>query len=344
MLNNFAKMLLALIIGLFGSMIFIYLHLPLPWLLGSIFATSLAIRFDFLPIKSPKLFSSPARILIGLAIGSAFTPEILQYIPQYSFSLLLVIPFTILVIFFGTYYYYKFLKYDLKTSYLGSMPGGVIEMVIIGEELKANTAKITLMQSSRLFFVVISLPFIIQYIFQIDIRGNQLLTTPLKNIDLFEFILLYFLATLSAFIAKRLKLTASFLIGPMILAIVLYSSGSFSVAIPDEFLKFIQVVFGVIIGFTFKDVPLKTIYKTIIATFGHFILLAILCAIFIAIIFYFLDFKALDIMLSFSPGGQTEINLIALLVGANLPYITLHHIVRLIIVMNIAPIIAKKLN
>ncbi|OCL92016.1 AbrB family transcriptional regulator [Aliarcobacter thereius] len=344
MLNNFAKMLLALIIGLFGSIIFIYLHLPLPWLLGSIFATSLAIRFDFLPIKSPKLFSAPARILIGLAIGSAFTPEILQYIPQYSFSLLLVIPFTILVIFFGTYYYYKFLKYDLKTSYLGSMPGGVIEMVIIGEELKANTAKITLMQSSRLFFVVISLPFIIQYIFQIDIRGNQLLTTPLKNIDLFEFILLYFLATLSAFIAKRLKLTAAFLIGPMILAIVLYSSGSFSVAIPDEFLKFIQVVFGVIIGFTFKDVPLKTIYKTIIATFGHFILLAILCAIFIAIIFYFLDFKALDIMLSFSPGGQTEINLIALLVGANLPYITLHHIVRLIIVMNIAPIIAKKLN
>ncbi|OCL97213.1 AbrB family transcriptional regulator [Arcobacter porcinus] len=344
MLINLAKMLLALIIGLIGSIIFIYLHMPLPWLLGSIFATSLAIRFDFIPIKSPKLFSSPARILIGLAIGSAFTPEILQFIPQYTFSLLLVIPFTILVIFFGTYYYYKVLKYDLKTSYLGSMPGGVIEMVIIGEELKANTAKITLMQSSRLFFVVISLPFIIQYIFQIDIRGNQLLTIPLKNIDFSEFILLYFLGVISAFTAKKLKLTAAFLIGPMILAIFLYSSGAFNVAIPDEFLKFIQVVFGVIIGFTFKDVSFETIYKTLIATLGHFIILAILCAIFIAIIFYYLDFKALDIMLSFSPGGQTEINLIALLVGANLPYITLHHIVRLIIVMNIAPIIAKKLN
>ncbi|OCL84113.1 AbrB family transcriptional regulator [Arcobacter porcinus] len=344
MLINLAKMVLALIIGLIGSIIFIYLHMPLPWLLGSIFATSLAIRFDFIPIESPKLFSSPARILIGIAIGSAFTPEILQFIPQYTFSLLLVIPFTILVIFFGTYYYYKVLKYDLKTSYLGSMPGGVIEMVIIGEELKANTAKITLMQSSRLFFVVISLPFIIQYIFQIDIRGNQLLTIPLKNIDFSEFILLYFLGVISAFTAKKLKLTAAFLIGPMILAIFLYSSGAFNVAIPDEFLKFIQVIFGVIIGFTFKDVSFETIYKTLIATLGHFIILAILCAIFIAIIFYYLDFKALDIMLSFSPGGQTEINLIALLVGANLPYITLHHIVRLIIVMNIAPIIAKRLN
>ncbi|MCT7468211.1 AbrB family transcriptional regulator [Aliarcobacter cryaerophilus] len=50
------------------------------------------------------------------------------------------------------------------------------------------------------------------------------------------------------------------------------------------------------------------------------------------------------IILAFGPGGQTEINLIALLVGANLPYITLHHIVRLFLVMNIAPIIAKRLK
>ena len=340
---NLAKMLLALSIGLFGSIVFIYLHLPLPWLLGSIFATTFAIRFEKLPIISPKIFSPPARILIGIAIGSAFTPKILEFIPHYFVSLLLVIPFTILVIFFGTYYYYKVLKYDLKTSYLGSMPGGVIEMVIIGEELKANTAKITLMQSSRLFFVVVSLPFIIQYIFQIDIRGNQLLTTPLKNIDFFEFFLLYTLSIFAALFAKKIKLTAAFLMGPMILSIILFSSGVFSVAIPDEFLKFIQVVFGVIIGFTFRNVAFKTIYKTLIATLGHFIILLILCAIFIAIIFYSLDFKALDILLAFGPGGQTEINLIALLVGANLPYITLHHIVRLLIVMNIAPIIARRL-
>ncbi len=339
---NLAKMLLALSIGLFGSIVFIYLHLPLPWLLGSIFATTFAIRFEKLPIISPKIFSPPARILIGIAIGSAFTPKILEFIPHYFVSLLLVVPFTVLVIFFGTYYYYKVLKYDLKTSYLGSMPGGVIEMVIIGEELKANTAKITLMQSSRLFFVVVSLPFIIQYIFQIDIRGNQMLTTPLKNIDFFEFFLLYTLSIFAALFAKKIKLTAAFLMGPMILSIILFSIGVFSVAIPDEFLKFIQVVFGVIIGFTFRNVAFKTIYKTLIATLGHFIILLILCAIFIAIIFYSLDFKALDILLAFGPGGQTEINLIALLVGANLPYITLHHIVRLLIVMNIAPIIARK--
>ena len=344
MIKNIFQMLLALLVAFCGSLIFIYLHLPLPWLLGSIFATSILIRFQKIPIQSPKLFSAPARILIGLAIGSAFTPAILNYIPQYTISLLLVVPFTILVIFFGTYYYYKVLKYDLKTSYLGSMPGGVIEMVIIGQELKANTAKITLMQSSRLFFVVVSLPFIIQYIFQIDIRGNQLLTTPIKDIDILEFLYIYVLGVFAALFAKNIKLTAAYLIGPMIISIILYSGGFVTTHIPDELLKFIQVVFGSIIGFTFKNVDLKTIFNTLVATLGHFVILIILCGIFIFIIHHFFGFATLDILLAFGPGGQTEINLIALLVGANLPYITLHHIVRLFLVMNIAPIIAKRLK
>ncbi|MBL3519687.1 AbrB family transcriptional regulator [Arcobacter lanthieri] len=343
-MNSILQMLLALLVAFCGSILFIFLHLPLPWLLGSIFATTVLIRFQNIPIQSPKVFSPPARILIGLTIGSAFTPQILEFIPHYAISLLLVIPFTILVIFFGTYYYYKVLKYDLRTSYLGSMPGGVIEMVIIGQELKADTSKITLMQSSRLFFVVVSLPFIIQYIFQIDIRGNQLLTTPIKDIDLFEFSYIYIFGILAAFIAKKLRITAAYLIGPMIISMVLYSSGFVHTHIPDELLKFIQIVFGSIIGFTFKNVDLKTILKTLVATLGHFIILLILCTIFILIIYHFMYFKALDILLAFGPGGQTEINLIAILVGANLPYITLHHIVRLFIVMNIAPVIAKRLN
>ena len=85
------KMLLALFIGVCGSILFIYLHLPLPWLLGAIFASSIAMRFEKLPIQSPKTFSPPARIFIGLTIGSAFTAEILDYIDVYFFSFLYVL-------------------------------------------------------------------------------------------------------------------------------------------------------------------------------------------------------------------------------------------------------------
>lgn len=343
MIKPLFKMSFTLFIATLGSLLFIYLSLPLPWLLGSIFASSVLIRFENLPIQSPKIISTPARVMIGLTIGSAFTPEILQYLDLYFLSLLLVIPYSILTIIFGMYYYHRFIGFDKKTAYLSSMPGGVIEMVIIGEQIKADISKITLVQSSRLFFVVVSLPFIIQYVFNIDISGNKIITTPIANIDLFELVLLLIAGAFAGYLAKKVNMSAAFLMGPMIISILLHSTGLIHTPMPDEFLKFVQVVFGTIIGFTFKGVSLKTVIKTLVSTFGHFIILAIISAIFILIASSLFDFPIVSILLAFSPGGQAEINLIAILIAANVPYITLHHIVRLLIVMNIAPIFAKKL-
>lgn len=342
-IKSLFKMSFTLSISCLGSVVFIYLSLPLPWLLGAIFASSILMRFENLPIKTPKVFSTPARIIIGLTIGSAFTPEILKFLDVYFLSLLLVIPFTILTIVCGMYYYIKILDFDRKTAYLSSMPGGVIEMVIIAEQIKADITKITLVQSSRLFFVVVSLPFIIQYIFNIDISGNKTFSTPLFDINFYELFLLSLAGAIAAFVAKKLKVSAAYLMGPMIISIILHSTGLITESMPDEFLKFVQVVFGTIIGFTFKGVKFKTITKILFATFGHFFILAIISASFISIASYFFDFSLVSILLAFSPGGQAEINLIAILISANIPYITLHHIVRLFIVMNLAPIFAKKL-
>ena len=337
------KMSFTLLISCIGSILFIYLQLPLPWLLGAIFASTILMRFEKLPIQTPKPFSSPARILIGLTIGSAFTPEILKYIDVYIYSLLLVIPFTIITIICGMYYYQRFLKFDKKTAYLSSMPGGVIEMVIIGEEIKADISKITLVQSSRLFFIVVSLPFVIQYIFNIDISGNKILTIPIANVNIAELAILIVIGYIGAISAKRLNISAAYLIGPMIVSILVHATGYIHTTVPDEFLKFVQVVFGTIIGFTFKGVKLEMIVKTLIGTLGHFIILVFISSIFITIAYFSFGFPLLSTLLAFSPGGQAEINLIAILVGANIPYITLHHIVRLFIVMNIAPIFAKRL-
>jgi uncharacterized membrane protein AbrB (regulator of aidB expression) len=130
----------------------------------------------------------------------------------------------------------------------------------------------------------------------------------------------------------------------MILSIIAFSSGFVHSKPPDELIKFVQVIFGTIIGFTFKGITLKIILKTLIGTFGHFVILALVSAIFISIVYFAFDFPIISILLAFSPGGQAEINLIAILVAANIPYITVHHIVRLFIVMNLAPLLVKRIK
>ncbi len=336
-------MLLAILLATIGSIIFIYLNVPLPWLLGSIFITSILIRFEKLPIKKPNhYFSTPVRIIVGVTIGSAFTPAILEQLDNYIYSLLFVIPYVLITAFLGIIYYWKFQGFDKKTAYLSAMPGGVIEMVLLGEELKANVAKITLVQASRLFFIVLTLPFIIQYIFQIDISGNRLITPPINTLELSDIIILITIGTTGAIFAKKINMPAAYLIGPMIISIIAFASGIIESKPPDELLKFVQVVIGTSIGFTFRGVSLKEIIKILIGTLSHFLILAIITVIFVFIVHFTLGFPMLSILLAFMPGGQTESNLIAILVAANIPYITLHHIVRLIIVFNLAPLFAKK--
>lgn len=336
-------MLLAILIGSIGSILFIYLNLPLPWLLGSIFITSLIIRIPSIPTAKPNsYFSTPVRVIVGVTIGSAFTPSILEQIDSYFYSLLFVVPYVVLTAFLGIIYYWKFQGFDKKTAYLSAMPGGVIEMVLLGEELKANVAKITLVQASRLFFIVLTLPFIIQYIFQIDISGNRLITEPLNSLDLKDIALLLIIGISGAIFGKKINMPAAYLIGPMLVSVLAFASGVIESKPPDELLKFVQVVIGTSIGFTFRGVKLKEVIKTLVGTLGHFLILAVITAMFVFIVHYSLGFPMLSILLAFMPGGQTESNLIAILVAANVPYITLHHIVRLIIVFNLAPLFARK--
>ncbi len=336
-------MLLAILIATIGSIIFIYLNFPLPWLLGSIFITTILIRFKKLPISKPNsYFSTPVRVIVGVTIGSAFTPAILEQFDTYIYSLLFVIPYVLITAFAGILYYWKLQNFDKKTAYLSAMPGGIIEMVLLGEELKANVAKITLVQASRLFFIVLTLPFIIQYIFQIDISGNKIITAPLSTLRFFDIFLLIAIGISGAFFGKKINMPAAYLIGPMFISMLVFASGIIESKPPDELLKFVQVVIGTSIGFTFKGIKVKEIIKTLIGTLGHFVILAIITAIFVFLVHFILDFPTLSILLAFMPGGQTESNLIAILVAANVPYITMHHIVRLIIVFNLAPLFAKR--
>ena len=260
MFKNFIpllQVLLSLFIGLFGSILFIYLKLPLPWLLGSIATMAVASRIPFLPIKSPKILSPPARTILGLMIGSAFTPAMLGYIGNFITSLVMIIPFVFMIAVCGVYYYWKILGHDKMTAYFSAMPGGLLEMVAIGESMGANIYKITLFQSTRLLLIVFSLPFILQIVGGISLSGNKIVTTPIKNLLISDMFVLVGLGIIGVYLAKKLKISAPFIIGPMIVSMIAHISGWVTSHPPDEIIKLVQVILGTSIGFVFKGVPIK---------------------------------------------------------------------------------------
>ena len=49
----------------------------------------------------------------------------------------------------------------------------------------------------------------------------------------------------------------------------------------------------------------------------------------------------LDAFLAFLPGGQAEMIVIAIIAGADLAYVVSHHLLRIVLVILLAPIVAR---
>ena len=106
-LKGFLPVVTSLLIGVLGAIIFSLIKIPLPWLLGAIVAIAIASRFPNIPLRSPKMFSAPARAVLGITIGSALNPTILHYLGDFISSIVLILPFVLIITLCGMLYYWN---------------------------------------------------------------------------------------------------------------------------------------------------------------------------------------------------------------------------------------------
>lgn len=331
-------------IGLLGVYIFKFFSLPLPWLLGPIVATAIISRFDKLPISKPRYLDFPSRMILGLAIASSFTPAIIPQIATYIISLLLIIPFVLCIAIFGSWYYVRVAKMDVMTAFFSSMPGGLLEMVNLGEAKGANVRVITMTQSARVLMIVAVLPFILDIFFHITLDKGMHIAPSFADVSMREILILAVAGTIGWFIAEKIKIAGSVIIGAMLGGIVVYSTGIVEHKPPEEFLLFAQLILGVVIGASFKGVSRYELLLTLRATFGYFIVISIISAIFMTLAYFITGFDIVSVILAFSPGGQSEMMIVAMVISGNIPYIALHHVSRIFIIMGLSPIISKWLE
>ena len=81
----------------------------------------------------PKV-SSVSRTVLGVAIGTTLTMDVITTIPQYALTLAMVPLYVVAISSIGYPYFRKILKYDRVTAYYASMPGGLQDMIVFGIE------------------------------------------------------------------------------------------------------------------------------------------------------------------------------------------------------------------
>lgn len=154
--------------------------------------------------------------------------------------------------------FYRFAgRFDWITAYFAGMPGGLSEMIEIGEASGAKPAPIILAHSLRIV-VTISL---IAFWFRI-IEGHAVgasmgaVEAPLTWLDA---ALLLASAVLGSLVGQRLRFPAPTFLGPLLVSAVLHLAGLTESAPPALLVNTAQVLLGTILGCRFLGISVRTV-------------------------------------------------------------------------------------
>lgn len=337
------RILLTLVIGGCGGGVFSALNLPLPWMLGALtFCVVAALRT--LPLASTARFRPAMSAVIGVFVGSGFSPEVLGQIGSWLPNIAVLLVYIVVAGAAAVLYLIKVEGVDPTTAYFCGMPGGVYELVLQGSAMGGDEKTIALLHSGRIMVIVLVVPFAFQYLGGVNIGprtqfGLSLLDTPLADMAI-----LVACAGVGWALATLLRLPAADLTGPMLVSATAHLAGLTRALPPSEILSLAQVVLGCSIGSRFIGVAPRAVLNALrqsLFTVGIMLAATVLFAFFGHLLF---AIPVSQGILALAPGGMTEMSLIAIALGADVTFITLHQLVRISTVAFGAALVFKLLR
>jgi len=325
-------------ICLSGAIIFLWLELPLPWLFGPLFSCLLAALIG-INLYSIKILSDAMRTILGVAVGATVTLSFLLALPGF-WNTLIFIPITVILSgIIGVWYFQKLCGYDFPTAYYSSMPGGLQDMLVFGEEAGGNVRAMSLIHATRVLVIIIALPILLTSIWDISLDkppGN-----PIKNFEIEQLIILGICGIAGWKIASFLGMFGASILGPLILTAIASITGILHTRPPVEAIWAAQYFIALGIGVKYVGVTAQEIRKDILAGLGFCIFLLVITLSIVSLVINYNLAPAVDAILSMAPGGQAELVVITLIVGADLGFVVAHHLFRIFIVILGAPIMER---
>jgi len=321
-----------------GVITFYLLGLPLPFLLGPL-AACLVAALSGVRLKGSGQVGVFMRTILGVAVGTAVTPALIERLPQMAYSVALV-PLLVLIIGLIGYPYFRFIcKFDPATSYYAAMPGGFQDMVIFGQLAGGDVRALSLIHATRVLVIVTLTPALISFLYGVSLQASM--GASASSIPAMEITLMLLAGLIGWKGGERIGLFGASILGPLIVAAIFSLAGLLHHRPPAEAILAAQFFIGMSIGAHYVGVTIAEFRKDILAG-------VVFCAILAAIAVAFTETVVLagwappiDAFLSFAPGGQAEMAVMAIIVGADLPFVVTHHIIRVLCVIAGAPLVAR---
>lgn len=337
------ELLKSCLIAVPGGVLFYFLHLPLPWMLGPLAAVTVYKTTTGNRLFWPVELRNAALIVLGYAIGRPFSLETGRQIAVQLPLMALVTMLTVLISLLMGYIIHKRAGVSLATGLLGSVPGGLSQMPVLAEEIEgADVTVVTFMQTARLLTVVFSVPFLATHGLAGDIALNHAVVSPIAGNGLPQaeqtMLLFGLIAVGSAFVARRIKLPTPYLLGPILATgMMTVSSGWEAPPLPALTIIVAQVFTGIYMGTSTNIASLQN-WRVLLPQVLLGVVVVVLASLLAGYMLAYLGVSTLITgFLSTAPGGMAEMGLTAMLVHADISMIVAYQLFRLLVVLLFVP-------
>jgi hypothetical protein len=327
---------LALALGTLGGWAASALDLPLPWMIGALTATTVAAVAGA-PIAMAQPLRTVMVAVLGVMLGSGFTPEILARLDEWAVSLSSLVAYIALAGGAGLLYFRRVCGYDRITAYFAAMPGGLSEMILVGGEMGGDARRISLAHASRLLIVVMTIPFAFRWLEEMAPADRPPAGLPIAAIPMADLAILALCGVVGFALARAAKVPAAAVVGPMLVSAIVHLAGWTEASPPIEAVAAAQVAVGAAIGARFAGSDLRLVIRTLVQSLGATAILVAVTLLFAGGLSVLLDLDPRGLVLAFAPGGLAEMSLIAIALGADAAFVATHHIVRIVLVVVFAP-------
>jgi len=332
------QLLITYAIAAAGVVLFKVLGLPLPWLLGPIFAC-LSAALMGAPLRGVKIVNDAMRSILGVAVGATFTVTLLVSMADMWTTLVLIPLMVFLIGMIGVPYFQRLWGFDAATSYYSAMPGGLQDMLAFGEEAGGDVRALSLIHATRVMVIVVALPFVLQGYWALDLSNPP--GAPASSIGPWQLGLMVFCGVVGWQVAKAVGMFGASILGPMLLAAIFALLDILQNRPPAEAIWMAQFFIGMTVGTKYVGVTMPEVRRDVTAALGFCVILILLSLGFAEVIYLIGLAPPLETLLAFAPGGQAEMTVLALVVGADMAFVVAHHVLRIVVVILGAPIAAR---
>ncbi len=334
--NEVLQTLQTLIIGFIGAALFYRIGFPVPMLTGAAVAVTFA-GLGGMKIQIPTYLRSVCFVILGIGIGSSVTFDVIRAVVTWPISFMILTISLIFTIFFCRWILERYFGFDRLTAGLASAPGHLSFVLALSEDKNADVPKVALVQSIRVLFLSLCVPFFLITLF----RDVGAVLTPEDRLSFLELGLLTLGSVCLGWIFLKWRVPAALLLSGMCVSSMTHLIEMTQGNLPDGLLYLALVIMGSLIGTRFDGVSRKELLLSLWAGLALTMVGGITAFLGAICVLLLLGLDPPLLIVSFTPGGVEAMVAIASELGLSPAFVAGHHVWRLIVLGFLIPFLSR---